>query len=426
MRRRGTASFVLLATLALTAAHGQDDDAAADSAESADAQRNPAVDLLESMLLAGAGVATPNDDQRDRDTVDVLRAALKSPETLNKVVDSFVTTDSGWQLLKDIDFEFKVFDSNDGAEPGLGFSFDYQRELTNHDLMCSEAATEEGCIRGLSLSFDTSGTVAFDEDENPTDLITAQLDFDYFRSKGGRALVDADAVAVLEQAFVDATTPEGEEAAIGQIVNLVRPSLTNQFYYGFGGDVSLESNQTFTTKQTLYGVHIAVDFKDWSGTSAWSTFNFFDYPFAALRALTGYDCDRRGSAEGVKPQKCFQPSGTAWPTLLFRASRVQPEEDDPRALAGDTSDYTRLDFEASFRSAVAKLAGDELYITLNYRRYEERDPSQLVQAANLDRFKYFTITIGGDDGMYVSYADGKLPLAFADDQVVELGFKTHL
>ena len=422
MKRR-IAVALLLVSIPFAATWGQDADTPEADAAAPDA--TALVGILVGAADGGTGVATENDD-RDRESVDLFRAALKSPETLNKVLETFVTTDSGWQFLKDVNFELKAFDSKDGGEPGLGFSFDYQKELTDHDLACDAEATAKGCIRGLSLSFDTEGSVAFDKDDNPKDLITAELDFDYFHSKGGRARVDADRVLELEEAFASAATPEETEVATRRIVDLVRPSLTNQFYYAFGGDVSIESNQRFTTKQTLYGVHLAIDFKDWSGTSAWSTFNFFDYPFAALRALTGYDCPRSAPTDGTPRPKCFQPSGTAWPTLLFRASRVKPEDDDPRALAGDTSNFTRLDFEASFRTAVARLADDDLYITLNYRRYEERDPSLLVQAADLDDFEYFTVTIGGDDGMYVSYADGKLPLAFADDQVVELGFKTHL
>ena len=379
------------------------------------------LDLLEDIILvSGTGVGTPNEDQRDRATIDTLRAALSSPETLNRVVNTFLTTDSGWQFLKDVNFEFMTFQSDDIEQPGLGFSFNYQKQLKDHDLACENDG--ESCIRGLGMSFDTSGTFAFDKENNPQDLITAKLDFDYFQSRGGRADVDADHVLELEQAFVSATTPEEEEAATLAVVQLVRPSLTNQFYYSVGGDVSFESNQQFTTKQTLYGVHLALDFKDWAGTSAWTTFNFLDYPFAALRALTGYDCETL--ADGRRD--CFQPNGTSWPTLLFRSSRVKPDDDDPRSLAGDSSEFTRMDFEASFRTPVARLADDELYITVNYRFYAEHDPSSLVEAAELDEFEYFTVTVGGNRGMYLSYSDGKLPLAFADDQVVEIGFRTHL
>lgn len=400
--------------LALTAAAvgpvwGQDEDTPS------------ALDILEDILLvSGTGVGEPNDVVRDRETIDTLRAALGSPETLNRVVDTFLTTDSGWQFLKDVNFEFMTFQADDIEQPGLGFSFDYQTQLKNHDLACETDG--ESCIRGLGLSFDMSGTFAFDKENNPQDLITAKLDFDYFQSTGGRARVDADRVLELEEAFVSASTPEEGEAAVLAIEGLVRPSLTKQFYYSVGGDVSFESNQQFTTKQTLYGVHLALDFKDWAGTSAWTTFNFLDYPFAALRALTGYDCVTR--ADGNRD--CFQPSGTSWPTLLFRSSRVKPDDDDPRSLAGDSSEFTRMDFEASFRTPVARLADDELYITVNYRFYAENDPSPLVEAAELDQFEYYTVTIGGNRGMYLSYSDGKLPLAFADDQVVELGFRTHL
>lgn len=366
-----------------------------------------------------------------------LREVLESPESQSKLLNRYLKSDSGWQFLKDINFEFKVFDAESANDPGLGFTFDYSKSLQDQVLECG--SSESGCVRGLDLSISAKGSYAFDEENNPRDLTTINVSFDYFKSTGGawpeNMSVEAlaarqDAVLVFDEKFGAAETVEEEEAAVSEITDMVRPFLTPQFYYSFGGDVSVESNQQWTTKQTLYGVHAVIDYKDWAGSSAITKFNFFDYPFAAIRALTGYDCfanqSELGGGNTEADRRCFRPRGTSWPTLLFRVSRVKPEDQDPRTLAGDSSDFTRLDFEASFRTPVANVMGDNVYFAISYRFYSEKDPLPVIEVAELDEFEFLTVTIGGDEGLYVSYSDGRLPLEFSDDQVVELGFKYHL
>src|SRR6185369_494825 len=126
------------------------------------------------------------------------------------------------------------------------------------------------------------------------------------------------------------------------------PLLSDQFYWEVAGNAALESDQKFDRKQWTYGVRAAFEVKAWNDASALAKFNLLDYPFAATRALTGYEEGCNGGAG------CFKPRGTAWPSILVGLDRVQAADDAPRSQAGATDDYDRLRLEASFRTPVAR------------------------------------------------------------------------
>lgn len=375
---------------------------------------SPLRDIIDEIVISG--LSNENTTDRTSATIDVLRQSLESPETQSKILNSYLQSDSGWQFLKDINFKFKAFDADARSETALGFSYDYQKSLTDHPLPCG--SEKSACIRGLDLSISAKGNVAFDSDKNPNDFLDTSLDFGFFRSTGGSLGEPVDLLA-MDQAFADAKTPEEEEAVIQKIIAAVRPKLTDQFYIEVAGSASLESNQQFTIKQWTYGFHTILEMKSWSTNSALSKFNVFDYPFALLRTLTGYeDC---GGGSG----KCFVPRGTSWPTFLLGITRVMPKDNDPRTLAGDSSDFDRVQGELSFKTPLARVGEDSLYISINYRYYKELGAASGVKAADLDDFDFVTVVLGGDTGAFVSYTNGKLPLDAVDDRVFELGYQFH-
>ena len=192
-----------------------------------------------------------------------------------------------------------------------------RRASRSHGLACSAKV----CTQGLDLSLSAIGNVAFDSERNPNDFLESALSFAFFRSVGGVSESSAaisQSVQELRAAFIEAETEEEEEAAIHKLEELVRPTLTDQFYWEVAGDVSLESDQKFDSKQLVYGVHGLFEVKGWSDDSVFAKFNILDYPFAALRALTGYEsCGGGGSA-------CFVPRGTSVPTLSGRTRESEP------------------------------------------------------------------------------------------------------
>ncbi len=396
----------------------QDDETAAEESESAAAAGGDPT-LTTILAVLAQGLAVPNVVARTDENIETLRSVLESPQTNSRLLNTYLAGDHGWQFLRDVNFKFKAFEADAANEAALGFSYDYQKSLQDYELKCSA----KFCAQGLDLSLSAIGNVAFDSERNPNDFLETALSFAFFRSVGG---VSEPSAAVLESVrklrtdFIAAETEDEEEAAVRQLEELVRPILTDQFYWEAAGDVSLESDQKFDSKQLVYGVHALFEVKGWSDESAFAKFNILDYPFAALRALTGYEsCSGGGSA-------CFVPRGTSVPTVLLGLARVSPEDDDPRALAGDTSDFDRMRFEASFRTPIARLGEDRLYVSANYRYYKELDASAAVRSLGLDSFDYYTVVLGGSEGIYVSYTEGQLPLDVASDRVFELGYQFNL
>ena len=348
-----------------------------------------------------------------------LRDTLESPQTRSRLLAALLERDHGWQFLKDVNFKVKTFESQNDGEAALGFSYDYRKSLQQQDLPCARTA----CIRGLDLELAADGNVAANADRNPHDLLQTALSFALFQSTGGVSEATAEQqrrFRALRNEFIEAEGDSAaEEDAVRAIESLVRPLLSSQLYWELAANAALESDQRFDRRQWTYGVRAMVELKAWNDASAFARFNLLDYPFAAVRALSGYESGC-GSGGG-----CFRPRGTAWPALLVGLDRVQAADDAPRAQAGATGDYDRLRVEASFRTPIARYAQDELFVSVSYRYYRELGASATVRAANLDSFSYFTVALGGGDGLYVSYTEGRLPFDFVDDAVFELGYQFH-
>jgi hypothetical protein len=67
-----------------------------------------------------------------------------------------------------------------------------------------------------------------------------------------------------------------------------------------------------------------------------------------------------------------------------------------------------------------------VYISANWRRYDELSAPEAVRAADLAYYEYFVATVGPQRGLFASYSSGRLPFELSDDQIYELGFRTLL
>jgi hypothetical protein len=417
--RRVLAVLAVAWALSSSSVDAQQNDAAATEAAEDKIAADDGQALATIAAVLAQGLAIPGIVTRSDETIEILRNVLESPQTESRLLNTYLEGDHGWQFLRDVNFKFKAFEADAADDAALGFSYDYQKSVQSHALACSAKA----CAQGLDLSLSAVGNVAFDSERNPNDFLETALSFAFFRSVGGVSQLSDRAFTQVQQlraAFVAAKTADSEEAIIRQLQELVRPALTDQFYWEAASDISLESDQNFDRKQLVYGVHALLEVKGWSDDSAFAKFNLLDYPFAALRAFTGYEsCSGGGSA-------CFVPRGTSLPTVLVGIARVSPQDNDPRALVGEAADFDRLRIEASFRTPIARAGEDRLYISANYRYYKELDASAAVRSLGLDSFDYYTVVLGGSEGVYVSYTEGKLPLDVISDRVFELGYQFNL
>ena len=374
-----------------------------------------------------AGTAKLNLESLSNEVRDYLRKSLEDPANLNKVLDSYLAKDSGLAFLKDINFRFKAFEARDpGSQTSIGFSYDYGKSILDGEW---GQGCGDSCARGYDLNFSARGNVAFNADRNPDDFLETKLSLSLFQSLGGVAKLSGAASDRYNELVIKAAQAKNErelENVYADIMRLIVGTFSNQYYVDLSGDFALESNQSFSAKQYVYGLRLGLDVKGWERSNAdhWNEtswlakLNLFDYPFALLRMLTGYERCKSDSF-------CFLPRATHLPTLGIALARINPEDNDPRLAVGETSDYDRLAGEISFKTPIARIAGDKIFFSANHRLYRELNASVTLRASGLDHHRYTTLAIGAVTGPYVSYTNGRLPLDARNDQVFELGYQSH-
>ena len=134
-------------------------------------------------------------------------------------------------------------------------------------------------------------------------------------------------------------------------------------------------------------------------------FNLFDWPFALIRVLTGYD-------------ESWSVRGQSIPVLLVGLDQVDPMNDSLRAMIDQGSRFTRARAEVAFKTSITRSAS----FVANFRYYRELNASAAISAADMAEYTIFTSAMTLTNGMYVSYSTGRLPFDIQKDQVYELGF----
>jgi hypothetical protein len=354
--------------------------------------------------LTGAGAATGKAEESE-----AVQAALEKPETMNPALGALLDTTHGMRFLKDVDWKIKTFD-NDG-ESSLGASFRYEN---SHPFGISGDSTS--AVRGKSWDFAMEGNVAFEDDVNPSDFLSARLTLDYFESRGGvRQGLTQEQKARAAALATEASTIEDRDEWLAspawtELTGLARQVFTTQVYWEAGVDASYETDQEFDAENYTLGAHLALDVKAWNDRSEAGALNVFDYPAALVRYLSGYDVDLR-------------PRGNALPTALVAFDHVDPEGDTPRSEVGDDSSYWRLKLELAYKAPLAIVEGKQYALTAAWRYFSELDPSSAVRAADLDEFDYLTLAIESDEGLFASFSRGQQPFDVDDADVYALGWK---
>ncbi len=336
----------------------------------------------------------------------------KDPEHLNIALSELSERSNGLAFLKDVDFKFKSFEET-GTASGLGFSYDYTK---TNKLGGYEFVLKDNLTKGTAWGFSAKGNVAFDSDINPSDFTDIRFSVKGFRDYGG--VTSADEVKsklnILDDLAVDL---EGEALVANRVQakQIMSQFFTTQVYLGYDFNLGLESNQNFTSKQWTYGVKLVLDAKGYGKDNELGKWNLLDYPFALLRIATGF--------QGVSSLK---PLGYSFPTFLIGLDQVDPSDNDMRKAIGEDDKYGRVKAEIHFRTPIWGNSDSLVFANLDWRYWQEIDPSDVIIANNLDNYDYQTFSISARNGIYVSYSDGRLPFDQQDRQVYELGWKTHL
>ncbi len=324
------------------------------------------------------------------------------PEAINKVLNGCLGGPS--RLLTGLNLEFKTFKvggSDSGSSFGLGYK--YARDLTQNRVRASGPNQT-----GMALSVNARGDIAFERRANPSDFLEGRVSAHLFGSWGGFARVADTTVFNLLNALEDSLATIDDPRQLtgsplaAQFGAEIGRHLSTQYYLDFSLDGGLEANQDFTTKQIALGALLGVDVKPWGK----GYLNLFDWPFAAIRWLSGYDTE-------------LEPRGSAFPTLIVGLDRMNPTVDSVRQAVASLKDYWRFRAEAAFRTEVSAFASFEA----DLRYYRELDPPAAVKSAGLQRFTYFTAALTTTPGPFFSFTTGHLPFDAESDQVYSLGFR---
>lgn len=333
---------------------------------------------------------------------DVLKRLLHDPqtvETLNKIWKMRAVQEPG--ILRDLNIEFQTF-KVDGLDSlyAFGISYSYLKDFARRML-------SPGSQSGMSLTFSSEGNVAFEKDTNPEDFLNSQFSIHVYKSWGG-TIESSDEIRTelnrLEYELAGINDPDSlvNNPMMAKFLTISKQHMRDQLYLDFAIDGGLESDQAFETKQYTYGAQFGLDLKLWRSEHL----NVFDWPFAAMRWLTGYDRE-------------LAPIGGTFPTILVALDRVNPTQDEGRKGLGESEEFTRVRAEIAFKTPLSATS----FFELNFRYYKEMSAASAITGANLDEFTYFTSSLVTSQGMFVSYSTGKLPFDAKDDQIYELGFR---
>jgi len=332
----------------------------------------------------------------------IAGAAHGEPQAVNKVLNGCLGGPS--RLLSGLNLEFKTFKvggSDSGSSFGLGYS--YARDLTQNRVRTTGANQT-----GMALSVNARGDIAFERRANPNDFLEGRASAHLFGSWGGFARVADTTVLNLLNALEDslaAIEDPGQLAGsplAARFGSEIRRYLSTQYYLDFSLEGGLEANQDFSTKHIAFGALLGVDVKPWGK----GYLNLFDWPFAAIRWLSGYDAE-------------LEPRGSAFPTLIIGLDRMNPTVDSARQALAGLNDYWRFRAEAAFRTEVSAFASFEA----DLRYYRELDAPAAIRSAGLQRFTYFTAALTTTPGPFFSFTTGHLPFDAEEDQVYALGFR---
>ena len=287
---------------------------------------------------------------------ETLNETIKNPELYDQawkqIIDYVIQQDSAWNFLNDLNIKFKTFQSVDQLSSSLGvaynFNFNYAKFTKKEKYRTSNA-----------LSLKLNGNVAFNRDINPNDFLESAIHYSFSKFSGGvvkkNTIEEAKKLMEINQkiALKNDDKSQYSQDLFKERAKYIK--FSDQYYIGFDGKLSLESNQDFTKKQYVYGGSLQLGAKAWDNSSSLARFNALDYPFALLRWITGTD-------------QSFEPYGATLPTLALGLDHVDPIGDYQRKnILGNLDTFRRMNIASSFRTFISRVHSENIFFSANVR-----------------------------------------------------------
>lgn len=314
-----------------------------------------------------------------------------------------------YKFIRDLNIKPKSFQT-DSSAVSLGFEYKYDNSWTKN-----KERKKSLFLQSYSLSF--NGNVAFKKKQNPNNFLESSFSYEGAFMWGGQPLkiddATSDKIEEIEDSIIERQLRKEPYLDLYQKVNSLI-TVTDQFYLGIKGKFAFESNQDFSKRQFAPGILIGFGAKGWNKNEALRYLNILDYPFAAIRLLTGTDSE-------------FNVYGATFPSFLFGLDYVIPDQDSVREnLIGNKNPFSRLRFEIGFKTRVARIGKEVIHFSSNFRWYKELNADNKIKINNLDKSTFFVASLESITGLFISYTTGKLPFDRKNDQVYALGFRYDL
>lgn len=271
-----------------------------------------------------------------------------------------------------LSLEFKQLDVED-ADNILGLSYDFNYELKNTQLNAQDRSS-----LSYRVTLNSNGLITQDSEENPFNFINSTLSISGTRSAYSEKQSE-ERIEAVRKLIQDIDNMDRRR----QLFDILSDQFTNPWFYKFGAEIGLESDQSFDAKQSKASAFVFAHYDDLTGKTILGDLGIV-------------------------------------PSVRLSIDYVNPNDETPRAVAGDNTSFYRVSGEASLW---LPLNFNQMAFTYTYRTYQEFGASDIVKTSSLDRSHLRTYTISGPYGLFVSYSSGRLPFGIEDENAVKLGWQ---
>ena len=310
----------------------------------------------------------------------------KNPENWNKLLDIaeklIIKKDSSYgEWFNNLNLEFKTLQNQNSTFSSLGLSYSLNLEKA--------WIKNNGYLRnGKSISFESIGNIAFNNQVNPYNFFNLKLSINMFHNGGG-VVISEMAKDLSHYASLRKKLFRIEKDKIRSSIEW--NELKQNFIYKdswiikYDINVGIESNQDFSRTQYTGGIRFGTGYKSWDKDDVLSKINILDWPFKWIRNATGYD----GSVH----------SGITIPSLFFGLDYVNFVNDTIREnIEGELKPFPRFNIGIGFRTVLSQVSNQTLYFNNSFKYYKEISASSKIVENDYDKYSYFVASITSSNG----------------------------
>jgi hypothetical protein len=266
----------------------------------------------------------------------------------------------------------------------------------------SRSVAETWGAWGADTILSAKGTITRNAAQNSQNFSKFGGSFNGFLHYGSADQTPEDKAEIKRLKKLSRSQPTSPNKYDDQIELIMSHAGTTSLYCPFGAAGGMEANQDFNVKQGYFGVQTGLAISEGKPDSSLRYANLFDWPFAIFRWFDG-------TQDGISPNPFV------WPSIVLGLDRLLPQDAASKFLDGGEQ-VTRFQGEIDFKTRLSDSLKSNF--EANWRYQQLLGTAQPYDQAY---FSYFTATLSLDNGFFLSYADGRLPLDAKPASTLNLG-----